>query len=116
MRVAYQPEIVGRTESNVEHVYGLCTRERDRQCGGGGRETRIRRIRVEWKLKKIDDNREEKRVDKFMGMGVFVEDFCCGRLRVNYDIRVEVTWNSIPFGMESIIFPVLHEICSCNKN
>lgn len=40
-----------------------------------GRETRIRRIRVEWKLKKIDDNREEKRVDKFMGMGVFVEDF-----------------------------------------
>lgn len=75
MRVAYQPEIVGRTESNVEHVYGLCTRERDRQYGGGGRETRIRRIRVDWKLKKIDDNREEKRVDKFMDMGVFVEDF-----------------------------------------
>lgn len=41
----------------------------------GGRETRIRRIRVDWKLKKIDDNREEKRVDKFMDMGVFVEDF-----------------------------------------
>lgn len=49
-------------------------RETD-NVGEGGRETRIRRIRVEWKLKKIDDNREEKRVDKFMDMGVFVEDF-----------------------------------------
>lgn len=49
-------------------------RETD-NVGEGGRETRIRRIRVDWKLKKIDDNREEKRVDKFMDMGVFVEDF-----------------------------------------
>lgn len=57
MRVAYQPEIVGRTESDVEHVYGLCVRERDSQYGGGGRErgkrdyARIRGIRVDWKLK-----------------------------------------------------------------
>lgn len=34
---------------------------------------------------------------------------------INYHIRVEGIWNSIPFGMESIIFPVPREICSCNK-
>lgn len=85
MRVAYQPEIVGRTESNVEHVYGLCVRERDNNMGEG-RERDYARIRVDWKLRKIDDIREEKRVDKFMDMNVFCKIF--RRLRINYHTRV----------------------------
>lgn len=42
---------------------------------------------------------EEKRVDKFMDMGVFF--FFWKIYELIHNIR---EWNSIPFGMESIIF------------
>lgn len=100
-------------------MYGLCVRERDSQYGGGGRErgkrdyARIRGIRVDWKLKENRWYRRRKteRINLWIWFGRFRGRF----LKNELIIIIERTWNSIPFGMESIIFPVVREICSCNK-